>query len=167
MASRTSILNRLKSIRVLLILALVVAYAGATAYSVMSDTSVRGLTVKIFSLKRFCPPDSGISDRIVTYNVTGSVWSTHSLRTSISNVQFTLAVDSAKAGTATGENVSFDPGNGYPFLLTFKDPSVDPRSLSSSPNVVLSLTALVSAGFASSTLTRSDSLLQDFGTTTC
>lgn len=167
MASRTSILNRLKNIRVLLVLALVVVYAGATAYYVMSDTSVRGLTVKMFSLSRFCTEDSGIADRIVTYNVAGSVWSSHSLRTSISNLQFTLAVDGVRVETVNGENVSFDPGNGSSFFLTFKDPTVDPRSLSSSQNVVLSLTALVSAGIASSTLTRSDSLLQDFGTTSC
>ena len=167
MASRTSILNRLKNTRVLLVLALVVVYAGATAYYVMSDTSVRGLTVKMFSLSRFCTEDSGIADRIVTYNVAGSIWSSHSLRTSISNLQFTLAVDGVRVETVNGENVSFDPGNGSSFLLTFKDPTVDPRSLSSSQNVVLSLTALVSAGIASSTLTRSDSLLQDFGTTSC
>ena len=167
MASRTSILNRLKNTRVLLVLALVVVYAGATAYYVMSDTSVRGLTVKMFLLSRFCTVDSGISDRIVTYNVAGSIWSTHSLRTSISNAQFTLVVDGVRVETVNGENVSFDPGNGSSFLLTFKDPSVDPRSLPSSPKVVLSLTALVSAGIASSTLTRSDSLLQDLGTTSC
>lgn len=167
MASRTSILNRLKNTRVLLVLALVVVYAGAAAYYVMSDTSVRGLTVKMFSLSRFCTEDSGIADRIVTYNVAGSVWSSHSLRTSISNLKFTLAVDGVRVETVNGENVSFDPGNGSSFFLTFKDPTVDPRSLSSSPKIVLSLTALVSAGIASSTLTRSDSLLQDFGTTSC
>ena len=167
MAFRTSILNRLKNTRVLLVLALVVVYAGAAAYYVMSDTSVRGLTVKMFFLSRFCTEDSGIAARIVTYNVAGSIWSTHSLRTSISNAQFTLVVDGVRVETVNGQNVSFDPGNGSSFLLTFKDPTVDPRSLSSSPKVVLSLTAMVSAGIASSTLTRSDSLLQDFGTTTC
>ena len=167
MSSRTSILNRLKNTRVLLVLVLVVVYAGATAYYVMSDTSVRGLTVKMFFLSRFCTEDSGIAARIVTYNVAGSIWSTHSLRTSISNAQFTLVVDGVRVETVNGENVSFDPGNGSSFLLTFKDPSVDPRSLPSSPKVVLSLTAMVSAGIASSTLTRSDSLLQDLGTTSC
>jgi len=167
MSVRTGLFRRVASIRGLAVLFMLIVYGGVTTYYVMSDTSVRGLTVKMFCVSRSFPPDSGVFDRVVTYNIQTSVWSTHSLRTSLSSVQFSLTVDGTKIGTSNETGASFDPGNSAPFNLTFKDLTVDPNSLPMSPELVLSITATVTAGIVTSTLTRSDSLVQDFASPSC
>ena len=167
MSARAGLFSRVASIRGLAVLLTIIVYAGVATYYVMSDTSVRGLTVKMFYVSRSCTPDSGTFNRAATYNIQTSVWSTHSLRTSLSNVQFSLAVDGTEVGTTNETGVPFDPGNSAPFILTFKDLNVDPNSLPRSPELVLSLTATVTAGIVTATLTRSDSLVQNFASTSC
>lgn len=167
MSDETKTSVHLASVKTLAVLALVVVYSAAATYYVMSDTSVQGLTVKIFNVSRSCTDDSGTFAQVANYLIQSSVWSTHSLRTSLSNIQFILTVDGVEVGTSSQGNVSFDPGNSAPFTLTFKDLTVDPSSLPRSPVLVLSLTATVSAGIATSTLTRSDSLVQNFVSTSC
>lgn len=167
MSARTGLFSRAPSIRGLAVLFIIIVYGGVTTYYVMSDTSVRGLTVKMFCPSRSFPADSGIFDRAVTYNIPTSVWSTHSLRTSLSSVQFSLAVDGTKIGTTNETGASFEPGNSAPFVLTFKHLNVDPNTLPRSPELVLSMTATVTAGIVTSTLTRSDSLVRDFASPSC
>ncbi len=142
-------------------------FLGVTAYYSMSDTSVRGLTVKVFNVSRFCTPDPGITDPVVAYDISSSVWSTHSLRTSLTNLKFILSVDDVRVGTVNETDRSLDPGQGASFSLSFKDFNLSPDSLASSSRIVLTVTAQVSAGVSSSTLTRSDSFQQDFGSTAC
>lgn len=167
MSEKTRASIRLSSAKTLAVIAMVVVYSGAATYYVMSDTSVRGLTVRIFNVSRSCTADSGTFPQVANYLITASVWSTHSLRTSLNSVQFSLTIDGAHLGTSSQSNVSFDPGKSAPFTPTFKDLSVDPSSLPLSPELVLSITATVSAGVATSTLTRSDSFVQNFVSTSC
>lgn len=167
MSARTGLFSRVASIRGLAVLFIIIVYGGVTTYYVMSDTSVRGLTVKMFCVSRSFPADSGTFDRVVTYNIPTSVWSTHSIRTSLSNVQFSLAVDGTKIGTSNETGASFDPEYGASYVLTFEDLTVDPNSPPRSPELVLSMTATVTAGIVASTLTRSDTLVQDFDSPSC
>ena len=133
----------------------------------MSDMSVQGFTVKVFDVIRSCSGDSPVSNKVVNYDVHASVWSTQSLRTSVTDIKFTFVTDGKQVSTATARDVFLDPGQGAPVTLNFKDLGVDPNSLPRTLDLVLTVTANVSAGIISSPLTRSDSLTEDFGSTSC
>ncbi len=167
MSARTGLLKRLANIRALVVIALVVVYAAAAAYYVMGDTSVRGLTLKVFYVSRFCTNDPGTTGQVVNYEVKASVWSTQSIRTSLTDIKFTLVSDRGHVATTSGSDAFLDPGKAASFTLAFKDDSLDPHSLPRSQDLVLSITATVSAGLVKATLTRSDSLSQDFRSTSC
>ncbi len=167
MSERTGPLKRLARVRALVVIALVVVYAAGATYYVMADTSVRGLNVRAFYVSRFCASDSGITDQVVNYYVQASVWSAQSIRTSLTNIQFSLTANGGHLATVSGNDAFLDPGKGAPFTLIFKDDSLDPHSLPRSQDLVLSITATVSAGLVKATLTRSDSLSWDFGSTSC
>jgi hypothetical protein len=144
---------------------LVAVYSGAAAYAIMSDTSIRGLTVKMFNILRYCPPSSSVTT--LDYNIRGSIWSTTSLATSISHVSFTLSVDGLIIGTAAGSGGSFGPGQSVPFNVTFTHPTLLPTTLPKSSQLILTLGATVAAGLFSATETSSDSNVQTFGNTGC
>jgi len=167
MAERKGLVGRVSNLRFLLVLVLIGVYAGGTTYYVLGDTSVRGLTVKIFYVSRSCSPNSGLFGTAVSYDIEAGVWSTHSMRTTISNVKFTLFADGVNLGTVDGGARSFDPGKSAGFTLKFNDPHLDPHSLPSSSTLVLTISASVGAGLSSSSLTRSDSLVQAFQSTSC
>src|SRR2546425_9356932 len=145
---------------------LVLGYSAAAAYGVMSDTSVRGLTVKMFNVSRYCIAQSS-SLRTLNYNVRGAIWSASSIQTSLSHVSFTLSVDGSVMGTATQSDTSFGPGQSVSFNLTFTDPTLNPTMLPLSSKLVLSLSATVAAGLYSATEATSDSTIQAFTGTGC
>src|SRR5438309_6611569 len=77
---------------------LIAAYSAGATYGVMSDMSIRGLTVKMFNVSRYCTPPSD-SLKTLNYNVRGSIWSTTSLQTTLSHLSFTLSVVGSGIGT--------------------------------------------------------------------
>jgi len=145
---------------------LVLGYSAAAAYGVMSDTSVRGLTVKMFNVSRYCTAQSS-SPRTLNYNVRGAIWSASSIQTSLSHLSITLSVDGSVMGTATQSDTSFGPGQSVSFNLTFTDPTLNPTMLLLSSKLVLSLSATVAAGLYSSTEATSDSTIQTFASNGC
>ncbi len=151
-------------VQFLVIIILIVASAAATTYAVMSDTSVKGLTVKIFNPTRTCPIDPLTDAKIVTFSLTALIYSTHSLRTSISQVRLQLSADGVALGAVNATDRAFDPGQGTSYPLLFKDPALDPSSLPASSKLVLSITAQVSAGIYSMKVTASDSETVSLGT---
>src|SRR2546427_12164162 len=78
---------------------LILAYSASAGYGVMSDTSIRGLTVKIFNVSRYCTTNQSL--KTVNYDNRGSIWSTWSLHTSLSHMTLTLAVNGSVIGTGS------------------------------------------------------------------
>ena len=167
MSEEKSLLRYLKNWRVILVLVLIIVFFGATIYGVMSDTSVHSLTTKIFYASRYCTTPSGSSQKKVTFSISASVWSSASLHTAISQASFSLQVDGMSIGTLNAPDGSWDPGKGAPYQLIFSTIALNPLSLPSSSNLVLSVTGQVSAGIITDQVTTSDSSVQNFGSTSC
>jgi hypothetical protein len=149
---------------------LILGYSVAAAYAVMSDTSIRGLTVKMFNVSRYCTTDTSTSLKTLNFNVRGSIWSTSSLATIISHMSFSLSVDGSAIGTGSQSDTSFGPGQGAPFNLTFSHPTLNPTlktMLPLSSKLVLTLDATLAAGLYSATEAASDNTLQTFASTGC
>ena len=144
---------------------LILAYSASAAYGIMSDTSIRGLTVKIFNVSRYCTTNQSL--KTLNYNVRGSIWSTSSLQTILSHMTFTLSVDGSVIGTGSQSDTSFGPGQSAPYNVTFTHPTLNPTVLPLSSKLVLTLSAMVSAGLYSQAQSTSDSSVQNFGTSTC
>ncbi len=146
---------------------LILGYSAAAAYGVMSDTSIRGLTVKVFDVSRYCTTNTSTTLKTLNYNVRGSIWSASSIQTSLSHMIFTLSVDGSVIGTNSQGDSSFGPGQSVPFNLTFTNPTLNPTMLPLSSKLVLSLSATVAAGLYSATEATSDSSLQTFASNGC
>jgi hypothetical protein len=149
---------------------LILGYSAAAAYGVMSDTSIRGLTVKMFNVSRYCTTQSS-SLKTLSYNIRGSIWSTSSIQTSLSHLSFTLSVDGLIVGTNPQGDSSFGPGQGVSFNLTFTHPTLNPTPnptmLPLSSRLVLTLSATVAAGLYSAAEAASDSTVQSFASGGC
>ena len=150
----------------ILAIVLILGYSAAAAYGVMSDTSIRGLTAKMFNVSRYCTTQSSPL-RTLNYNVRGVMWSASSVQTSLSHITFTLSVDGLLIGTTTQGDASFGPGQSVPFNLTLTHPTLNPTMLPLSSKLVLSLGATVAAGLYSATEAASDSTTQAFTSTGC
>ena len=146
---------------------LILAYSASAAYGIMSDTSIRGLTVKMFNVSRYCTTDQSTSLKTLNYNIRGSIWSASSLQTSLSHMTFTLSVDSLIIGTGSQSDASFGPGQSAAFDFTFTHPTLNPTILPLSSALVLGLGATVAAGLYSATEVASDNALQTFTGTGC
>ncbi len=160
---------------------LILGYTSAAAYGVMSDTSIRGLTVKMFNISRYCidanPPPTdqmarpylGPSLKTLHYNIRGSIWSASSIQTNLSHLSFTLSVDGSVIGTNSSQSdSSFGPGQSVSFNLTLTHPTLlNPTMLPFSSRFVLTLSATVAAGLYSANEAASDSTLQTFASTGC
>ncbi len=147
---------------------LILAYSGAAAYGVMSDNSIRGLTIKMFNVSPYCTSNQSL--KTLNYNIRGSIWSTSSLQTSLSQMSFTLSVDGAVIGTSSRSDASFAPGQGVSYNLTFTHPTLNPTKqtiLPLSSTLVLSLSATVAAGLYRASEAASDNSLQTFTSTGC
>ncbi len=160
-------LGSFRNVRFVIVLALIIAFLVTSTYAVMGDSSVRGLATKLFSVDRHCTTNTATLAKNVAFYVVASVWSASSLHTSITSVKFSLSVDGTNLGTLTAPDRSWDPGNGVSYTLTFPDPLASPQSLPTASNLVLSVTARVSAGLNSAQITASDKNLQDFGNKSC
>ncbi len=141
---------------------LILAYSAAATYGVMSDTSIRGLTVKMFNIARYCTTSQSV--KTLNYNLRGSIWSSSSIQTRLSHMSFTLSVDGSVIGTNSQSDSSFGPGQGVPFNLTFTHPTLNPTVLPSSSVLALSLSATVAAGLYSASEAASDGTNQIFST---
>jgi hypothetical protein len=146
---------------------LILGYSVAAAYGVMSDTSVRGLTVKMLDVSRYCTTNPSTTLKTLNYNVRGSIWSASSIQTSLSHLTFTLSVDGSIIGTNSQGDSSFGPGQGVPFNLVFTHPTLNPTTLPLSSRLVLTVSATVAAGLYSANEAASDSTLQTFASTGC
>ena len=148
---------------------LVLGYSVVAAYGVMSDTSIRGLTVKIFNVSRYCVTQSNSLESL-NYNVKGAIWSASSIQTSLSHMTFTLSVDGLVIGTGSQDDASFGPGQSVAFNLTFTHPTLNPTTqtiLPLSSRLVLTLSATVAAGLYSASEAASDNTLETFTSTGC
>src|SRR5712664_1986423 len=146
-----------KTVRYIIVVILIVI-AGSAAYAVMSDTSIHGLTVKFYSVSRYC------TNSTLTFNFNQVVvYSTASLETSLSHVHFTMSADGVLVGTVSAQDSKFGPGQSVSYYsLTFTNATLDPHSQPLKSQIALGITALVSAGLYSSTTTASDSELVTF-----
>jgi len=145
---------------------LILGYSAAAAYGVMSDTSIRGLTAKTFSVSRYCTTQSS-SLKTLNYNVRGAIWTASSIQTSLSHLTFTLSVDGSAIGTNSQGDSSFAPGQSVPFNLVFTHPTLNPTTLPLSSRLVLTVSATVAAGLYSANEAASDSTLQTFSSPGC
>ena len=146
---------------------LILAYSATATYGVMSDTSIRGLTLKMFNVSRYCPTNTSTSLKTLNYNLRGSIWSSSSIQTSLSHLSFTLSVDGSVVGANSQGDASFGPGQSVPFNLTFTHPTLNPTVLPLSSRLVLTLSATVAAGLYSATEATFDSTTQTFGSNGC
>ena len=145
---------------------LILGYSAAAAYGVMSDTSIRGLTAKTFSVSRYCTTQPS-SLKTLNYNVRGAIWTASSIQTSLSHLTFTLSVDGSAIGTNSQGDSSFAPGQSVPFNLVFTHPTLNPTTLPLSSRLVLTVSATVAAGLYSANEAASDSTLQTFSSPGC
>ncbi len=163
MAQEKPAIGSLKNPKTILVIVLLIIFTGATTYAIMSDISVHGLTVRMYGVSRSCT-----SNRVVTFSINNAqVWSTASLQTSLTHVSFSLAADGVTVGTQTAPDKSFSPGQSASYTLTLSNPAIDPNSLPQGSHLILSVTALVSAGIYSSYLTTSDPQSETFSGQTC
>jgi hypothetical protein len=152
-----------KTVRYIIVLIILIVMAGSAAYAVMSDTSIHGLTVRFYSnVSRYC------TNSTLTFNFNQVVvYSTTSLETSLSHVHFTMSADGVLVGTVSALDSKFGPGQSVAYPLIFTNVTLDPHSQPLKSQIVLGITALVSAGLYSSTTTASDSELVTFSGPPC
>ena len=156
-------LGVLRSPIAILVIVILIAFSASAAYAVMSDSSIHGLTVKSYGVSRSC-----ITSQLVAFSISSAqVWSTDSLQTSLTHVTFNLSVDGANIGSSVGGDSSFGPGQSVTYSLKFQSAIVDPHSLPATSHLILSITALVSAGLYSSYVTSSDLQTENFGPQSC
>jgi hypothetical protein len=151
-----------KTVRYIIVLVILIVIAGSAAYAIMSDTSIHGLTVKFYNVSRYC------TNSTLTFNFNQVVvYSTASLETSLSHVHFTMSADGVLVGTVSAQDSKFGPGQSVSYSPTFSNATLDPHSQPLKSQIVLGITALVSAGLYSSTTTASDSELVTFSGPPC
>jgi len=152
-----------KTVRYVLVLVILIVIAGSATYAVMSDTSIHGLTVRFYNnVSRYCT-NSTLTfnfDQVVVYSAT-------SLETSLSHVHFTMSADGVLIGTVSAQDSKFVPGQSVSYSLRFSNAALDPHSQPLKSQIALGITALVSAGLYSSTITASDSELVTFSSLPC
>jgi len=155
-----------KTTQYLVVLVLLVAIAGSATYALMSDTSIHGLTVRFYNVTRSCT--GPVTAPVLTFNFSQVVvYSTASLETSLSHVQFTMSADGTLIGGQGVPDSKFGPGQSVAYPLTLTNSTLDPHSQPLKSNIFLAVTALVSAGLYSSTTTASDSELVTFSGALC
>jgi hypothetical protein len=151
-----------KTVRYIIVLLILIVIAGSATYAVMSDTSIHGLTVKFYNVSRDCTNSTLTFDfnQVVVYSAA-------SLETSLSHVHFTMSADGTLVGTVSAVDSKFGPGQSVAYPLTFTNATIDPHSQPLKSQIAVGITALVSAGLYSSTITASDSELVTFSSAPC
>ena len=154
-----------KTIQYVIIIVLVIVIAGSATYAVMSDTSIHGLSVRFYNVSRYCTNSTTAVLTFIFNQVV--VYSSTSLETSLSHVQFTMSADGVLVGSVSAQDSRFGPGQSVSYSLTFSNATLDPHSQPLKSNIFLGITDLVSAGLYSSTTTASDSELVTFSGPPC
>ena len=154
---------RTKTVRYLIALVILIVIGGSATYAAMSDTSIHGLTVRFYSdVSRYC------TNSTLTFNFNHVVvYSTASLETSLSSVHFVMSADGVFVGTVSAQDSKFGPDQSVSYPLLFKNPALDPHSQPLKSQIGLGITAMVSAGLYSSTITASDLELVTFSSPPC
>ena len=152
-----------KTVRYIIVIVSLVVIAGSATYAVMSDTSIHGLTVRFYNnVSRYC------TNSTLTFNFNQVVvYSSASLETSLSHVHFAMSADGVLVGTVSAQDSKFGPGQSVSYPLTFGNATIDPHAQPLKSHIALGITALVSAGLYSSTITASDSELVTFSSLPC
>jgi hypothetical protein len=152
-----------KTVRYIIVLLILIVIAGSATYAIMSDTSIHGLTVRFYNnVSRYC------TNSTLTFNFNQVVvYSTTSLETSLSHVHFTMSADGVLVGTVSAQDSKFGPGQSVAYPLTFSNATIDPHSQPLKSQIAVGITALVSSGLYSSTITASDSELETFSSLLC
>jgi len=151
-----------RTLQYIAVIILLIALSGSATYAVMSDTSIHGLTVKFYDASRYCTNPTGSID-VLNFKFTNAVvYSSASLEVSLSHVTFAMASDGVPIGTFSGPDARFGPGQSVSYTPIFSNSTIDPHSQPLSSQIVLSITAQVSAGPYSTTTTTSDSALVTF-----
>ena len=156
----------LRSPKSILIVVLLIAFAGVTTFAIMSDNSVHGLTVRFSYVSRFCNTTG--TQPVLTYLTHPViVYSSNSLETTISHVTFAMSVGGMQIGTITAGDASFGPGQSYSYFLEFRNSTLDPRAQPLNSQVVLTINAQVSAGLLTSRVSSSDTETITFSSQNC
>ncbi len=155
-----------KTVRYIIVLVILVGIAGSATYAVMSDTSIHGLTVRFYNVTRSCSGPTSAPVLTFTFNQV-VVYSTTSLETSLSHVHFTMSADGILIGDVGVQDSKFSPAQSALYSPIFNNSTLDPHSQPLKSQIVLGITALVSAGLYSSTTTASDSELVTFSGPPC
>ena len=146
----------LRTTRSIVVVLLLLGLAGLETFAIMSDNSVHGLTVRFSYISRSCNTTG--TQSILTYLANPViVYSGNSLPTGITHVTFAMSVGGVMIGTTTAGDASFGAGQSASYSLQFTNTTLDPHSEPLTSQVVLSISALVSAGLFSSQVTSSDS----------
>src|SRR2546425_9137554 len=154
-----------KTVRYIIALVILIIIAGSATYAVMSDTSIHGLAVRLYNVSRSC---GSATVPVLTFNVSQVVvYSTASLETSLSHVHFAMSADGVLVGTVSAQDSKFGPGQSVSYSLTFSNATLDPHAQPLKSQIALGITASVSAGLYSSTITASDSELVAFSSLPC
>lgn len=156
-----------RTLQYVAVVVLLVALVGSATYAIMSDTSIHGLTVKYFDVSRYCTPQTGSPQALAFKFTNAIVYSSNSLETSLSHVTFAMAADGVHVGTFSGADSKFGPGQSVSYTLTFSNSTIDSHSQPMSSQILLSVTAQVSAGLYTATTTASDSQLVTFSGPPC
>jgi hypothetical protein len=151
-----------------LVIILILAFAGLATFSILSDNSIHGLTVKFYNVTWACSSNSTSPNPVLVYTFNGVVvYSSTSIPTSLSSVTFSMSTNGIAVSTVTAHDASFGPGQSAPYTLTFSNPALNPPSQPLSSQIGLSINAVVSAGLYSSQASASDSHLVGFPSQAC
>jgi hypothetical protein len=149
----------------ILLIVVLVAFAGIGTYGIMSDMSIHGLTIKFYNVSRYCPAGT----TTVTFSF-GSVvvFSSNSLPTSLHQVSFAVSADGFPVATIQVADSSFNPGQSAMYSnLVFSNGALDPSSQPSSSTIGLTINAQVGAGLFSSQASSSITQVVNFGSPPC
>lgn len=166
MGEEKSPLELLRSPKSIVVIVLLIGFAGITTFAIMSDNSVHGLTVRFSYVSRFCNT-TGIQPTLTYLTHPVIVYSSNSLGTTISHVTFAMSVGGTQIGTTSAGDASFGPGQSYSYLLVFSNSTLDPRAQPINSQVVLTISAQVSAGLLTSRVTSSDTETIHFSSQNC
>ena len=145
----------------------VVAFAGLATFSVISDTSIHGLTLRFYgNVSRNCNY-SGTYPILIFIVHTLTVYSSNSLTTSLSHVTFAMSTDGIQIGTVNGADSRFNAGQSFTYSPIFSNPTIDPHSQPLVSNIMLSINAQVSAGLYSGQAVASDTETVHFSSLPC
>ena len=153
-------------VRYALVIALVIAFVGVGTFAVLSDNSIRGLTVRFYNLSWSCGSSPTSSVLTLTF---GSVvvYSSSSLTTSVSKPVFSISFNGLILGNVTGSDKSFGAGQSASYGFSIAAPTLNPHSQPLSPEIGITINAQVAAGLYSTPETASFSETVQFSGQPC